>query len=137
MPSVDETFSLFNGWNEKDQLLGVLGVEYNGFYNTIISLEADSIQTRDYSDNLLVDKNQHSFGTRVYWTGWNDRLEFLSVFNKLADNQGYVTRVSMEYDWTDSLNFGLLWVDYSAEENSNYYNYRNNDMLQSPLQRQS
>jgi hypothetical protein len=129
-PSVDETFLLLNGWNEKDQLLGVLGVEYNGFYNTVISLEADSIQTRDYSDSLLVDKNQHSFGTRIYWTGWNDRLELLSVFNKLADSQGYVTRVSMEYDWTDSLNFGLLWVDYSAEETSNYYNYRNNDMVQ-------
>ena len=108
----------------------MLGVEYNGFDNTVISFESDSIQTRDYSRNQLADKNQHSFGTRIYWTGWNDRLELLSVFNKLADSQGYVTRVSMEYDWTDSLNFGLLWVDYSAEENSNYYNYRNNNVLQ-------
>jgi len=70
------------------------------------------------------------FGARIYWTGWNERLELLSVWNKLADSQGYVTRVSMEYDWTDSLNLGILWVDYNAENNSIFYNFRNNDMVQ-------
>jgi len=130
LPSLNETFSKVNGWDERDQLLGVLGVEYNGFTNTILSLETDSIQTQGSSDGLLVDKNQHSFGSRIYWTGWNERLELLSVWNKLTDSQGYVTRVSVEYDWTDNLKFGFLWVDYSADEDSIYYNYRNNDMLQ-------
>ena len=130
MPDLAESFSRIDGWDEKDQLLGVVGIEYNGFSNTIIALETDSIQTRNHNDGLQVKKNQLSVGTRVYWTGWNERLEFLSVWNKLADRQGHVARVSLDYDWTDNLSFGFLWVDYNAEQDSVFYDFRNNDMLQ-------
>lgn len=129
-PDLENVFTQAGGWQEKDQILGVLGLEYNGFANTIITLETDSIRTQSYDSNLLVDKTQHSFGGRLYWTGWNERLEFLSVWNKLANSQGYVTRVSLEYDWSDNLDLGFLWVDYKAGNDSIYYNFRNNDMLQ-------
>lgn len=130
MPGLDSSLGLINGWDEKDQLLGVLGVEYNGFTNTTISFETDSIQIQDYQDGLLAEKNQLSVGTRVYWTGWNERLQMLSAFNKLSDSQGYVSRVSLDYDWNDNIDFGFLWVDYSAEQDSIFHNFRNNDMLQ-------
>jgi hypothetical protein len=130
MPGFDSNLRLVNGWDEKDQLLGVLGVEYNGFSNTTISFETDSIQVQDYQDGLLAERNQLSVGTRVYWTGWNDRLQMLSAFNKLSDSQGYVSRVSLDYDWNDNIDFGLLWVDYSAKQDSIFHNFRNNDMLQ-------
>ena len=57
-------------------------------------------------------------------------MQLLSVWNKLADDQGYLTRLSIDYDWSDNWKFGLLWVDYSAERDSFYSAFRNNDMLQ-------
>jgi len=105
-------------------------VEYNGFSNTLLSLEVDNVHTRGDLDSLGVERNQTSFGTRLYWTGWNERVQLLSVFNKLADDQGYLTRLSIDYDWSDNWQFGLLWVDYSAERDSFYSAFRNNDMLQ-------
>jgi len=130
MPLETQDFLRIDGWQERNRVLSVLGVEYNGFTNTLLSLEVDNIHTRGEVSNLGVERNQTSFGTRLYWTGWNERVQLLSVWNKLADDQGYLTRLSIDYDWSDNLKFGLLWVDYSADRNSFYSAFRNNDMLQ-------
>ena len=130
LPLESQDFIRVDGWQERNRVLGVLGVEYNGFSNTLLSFELDNIYTRGEVSNLGVERNQTSFGTRLYWTGWNERIELLSVWNKLPDDQGYLTRLSIDYDWSDNWKFGLLWVDYSADRNSIYSAFRNNDMLQ-------
>lgn len=130
MPLETQDFLRVDGWQERNRILSVLGVEYNGFSNTLLSLEVDNIHTRGEVSNLGIERNQTSFGTRLYWTGWNERIQLLSVWNKLADDQGYLTRLSIDYDWSDTWKFGLLWVDYSADRNSFYSAFRNNDMLQ-------
>ncbi len=130
MPLELEDFARGDGWQERSRVLGVVGIEYNGFSNTLVSLEVDNSHTRGDINNLGIERNQTSIGTRLSWIGWNDRLQLLSVWNKLANDQGYLTRLSIDYDWSDNLKFGVLWVDYSADQNSFYSAYRNNDMLQ-------
>ncbi|MCB1670520.1 MAG: hypothetical protein R3F41_11070 [Gammaproteobacteria bacterium] len=124
--------ALYNpgGWEERNRLLGAFGVEYNGFSNTLLSLEVDNTHTRGDLQQLAIDRNQLGVGTRLYWTGLNERVELLSVWNRLANDQGSLIRVSLDYNWSDNWKFGLLWVDYSADRNSLYYGFRNNDMLQ-------
>lgn len=124
--------ALFNpdGWEERDRVLGAVGIEYNGLRNTLLSLEIDNTYTPGNVQRLEIDRNQVGIGSRLYWTGLNDRLEVLSVFNHLANDQGSLTRVSVDYNWSDSWTFGLLWVDYSAAQDSLYYGFRNNDTLQ-------
>jgi len=130
LPELREALAMINGWPERDQVLGVLGTEYNGLRNTTISFELDSVSTRNHDASLLYDRDEISFGTRLHWTGQNERLQVIAVWNRLIDRQGYVSRVSANYDWSDTLDLGLLWVDYHAERNSLYYPYRNNDTVQ-------
>jgi hypothetical protein len=118
------------GWEERSRVLGALGIEYNGFSNTLLSLELDNTHTRGDVQRLEIDRNQVGVGTRLYWTGWNERVELLSVWNRLANDQGSLTRLSVDYNWSDNWKFGLLWVDYSADRGSLYRGFRNNDMLQ-------
>jgi hypothetical protein len=130
IPDIDQLFARPDGWANRDQVLGALGVEYNGFSNTLVSFEVDNVRTQGNVRSLGIDNNQLSYGTRVYWTGWNERLELLSVFNRLDDGEGYLTRFSLDYNWSDNWKFGLLWVDYSAERDSLFHGFRNNDMVQ-------
>jgi hypothetical protein len=122
-----------NGWSEKDQVLAVAGIEYTGFSNLLLSLELDSIHTRAHDQSMLQPADQISLGTRFFWTALNERLQVLGVWNKLANNQGRVSRLSVDYNWSDNFNLGLLWVDYHTNENSFFYEFRNNDVLQLQL----
>lgn len=129
-PRQDSFFNQIDGWDEKDQLLSVLGLEYNGFRNLLLSFEIDNIRTQNHDAFMAEDENQTSFGSRLYWTALNERLQVLAVWNQLADDAGRISRVTIDYNWSDNLDFGLMWVDYSSEADSFFYEYRNNDVLQ-------
>ena len=122
-----------DGWSEKDQLLAVAGIEYNGFSNLLLSLELDSIHTRGHDSLMLLPEDQISLGARFYWTVLNERLQVLGVWNKLAANAGQVSRLSVDYTWSDNLDISFLWVDYHTNEDSIFYEFRNNDVLQLQL----
>ncbi len=130
IPSADSVFRQVGGWDEKDQVLSVLGIEYNGFRNLLLSFEIDRTRTKNHDDFMYADKNQTSFGSRIYWTALNEKLQVLAVRNELANRSGQVSRVSVDYSWSDNLELGLLWVDYGSREQSNFYDFRNNDVLQ-------
>ncbi|MEX0964611.1 MAG: DUF1302 family protein [Pseudohongiellaceae bacterium] len=130
IPNRDSIFRYVDGWDEKDQVLSVFGVEYNGFRNLLLTFELDNIRTRNHDAFMYADKNQTSFGMRAYWTALNERLKVVAVLNDLANDSGQVSRVSVDYNWSDSLEMGLLWVDYGSEPESIFYNFRNNDILQ-------
>lgn len=117
-------------WPETDQSLSALGLEYSGFRNTTISFEADTVHTHDHSDVLAVDRRQLGYSVRVLWNGFNERLQVLGVWNQLPDQGGRVGRFTLDYDWSDSIELGLMWVSYSANIGSPLYNYRHNDSIQ-------
>jgi len=129
-PAHESFLQQLDGWDEKDQLLTVLGVEYNGFRNLLLSVELDNVHTEEHDIYMLGEEDQTSLGARLYWTALNERLQVLAVWNELADNSGRVSRVSVDYNWSDNLDLGLMWVDYSSENDSIFYNFRNNDVLQ-------
>lgn len=129
-PTKDSFFTQLNGWEQKDQVLSVIGAEYNGFRNLLLSVEIDSIHTPRHDTFMAADRNQVSLGSRLYWTALNERLQVLAVWNQLANDAGSVSRLSVDYNWSDNLDLGLMWVDYSSEENSIFYNFRNNDVFQ-------
>ncbi|PCH62963.1 MAG: hypothetical protein COC19_02055 [SAR86 cluster bacterium] len=132
-PSNAEQFNQLNGHNSFDQTLTVLGVEYNGFSNTLLSFEADNVVTNTRRFMPEQDINLLSFSTRAYWTALNQRLEVLAIWTKLADNAGRVGRLTINYDVSDSIDLGFLWVDYHGNSNSILFDYRNNDVVQIEL----
>ena len=74
IPLESQNFLRVDGWQERNRVLSVLGVESNGFNNILLSLEVNNIHIRGKVSNLGVDRNQTSFGSRLYWTGWNERI---------------------------------------------------------------
>ncbi len=130
IPNRDSIFRQLGGWDEKDQVLSVFGVEYNGFKNLLLTFELDSIRTKNHDAFMYADENQTSFGARLYWTALNEKLTVVAVHNELANETGQVSRVSADYSWSDSVEVGLLWVDYGSRRDSIFYNFRNNDILQ-------
>lgn len=131
-PRNDSFFRQVNGWDEKDQILSVVGVEYSGFRNLLLSFELDNVHSRDHDEFMLADKDESGFGARLYWTALNDRLEVLAVWNE-PNSESRFTRLSIDYHWSDNLELGMLWVDYHSEVNSILYDFRNNDVLQLQL----
>lgn len=129
-PNDPGAFLAPGGWDRKDQVLGALGVEYSGFRNLLLTAELDSVYTQNNDAALYGDALQSSFGLRAYWTALNERLQIVAVINELAEQSGRIGRVSMEYDWSDNLSLGLLWVNYSAPENSYVNIFSHNDVLQ-------
>lgn len=129
-PNANAFFSQVNGWDQKDQTLAVAGIEYNGFSNLLLSLEIDSIHTRDHDSFMQAPSDQISVGARFNWTALNERLRVVGVWNKLANNWGRVSRLSIDYNWSDNLDLGFLWVDYNASRDSVFYEFRNNDVVQ-------
>jgi len=131
-PGRDSIFMRDDGWDEKDQILSVLGVEYSGFRNLLLTFELDNTHSRGHDEFMQADRDQSGFGARLYFTAINDRLEVLAVWNEPDDSSRF-TRLSVDYHWTDNLELGMLWVDYHSESDSILYEFRNNDVFQLQL----
>jgi hypothetical protein len=132
-PTEEAFFQKVTGWEEKDQLLGVLGTEYSGYQNLLLAVELNLIHTRSHDADMLLERNQLGAGARALWTPFNQRLSLLAVWNELVGDTGQVIRVSADYNWSDSLNFGLLWVDYATKADSPFAPFANNDVIQLQL----
>lgn len=133
-PAPGHTPALLRGWDRKDQWLGAFGIEYSGFSNLLLTLEVDAIHTPEHDALMWGGRNQIGGGVRAYWTALNERLELLAVWNELPGGSARIGRVSLDYDWSDALSLGLLWVGYSAPEDSIFQAYGRNDVLQLQLQ---
>ena len=118
-----------DGWQRKDQLLAVVGADYSGFRNLVLSAEIDTTRTRDNDAVMHGPATQTSFGLRAYWTAFNERLQVVAVTNQLAEDSGRVDRLSLDYDWSDNLSLGLLWVNYSAPSDSYVNLFSRNDVF--------
>lgn len=132
-PNVDTFFEKVGGWDEKEQLLSVLGAEYNGFENLQLAMELDLVHTRAHTPSMLLAEDQIGAGVRAFWTPLNQRLQILAVWNELIGSTGRVIRVSADYNWSDAIDFGLLWVDYQTESDSPFAPFENNDVIQLQL----
>ena len=132
-PNLETFFKKVGGWDEKEQLLSVLGAEYNGFENLQLAMELDLIHTRAHTSSMLLAEDQIGAGVRAFWTPLNQRLQILAVWNELVGSTGRVIRVSADYNWSDTIDFGLLWVDYQTESDSPFVPFENNDVIQLQL----
>lgn len=113
-PTAETFFGQSQGWAQKDQVLSAFGLEYNGFRNLLLTIELDNTHSRDHDEFMVDQRDQTSFGTRVYWTALNERLELIAVWNNLIDADIEIGRLSVNYNWSDQIALGLLWMNYSS-----------------------
>ena len=117
-------------WDTRDQTLYAFAAEYSGISDWLISFELDTIQTHQHTPELAVEKWQLGYFARARWATLNERLVTQFVMNGLPGDDGRITRLSLEYQWSDALHLNTDWVLYHTRETEALlYNYRNQDLI--------
>ena len=117
-------------WLEKDQALGAINVQYNGLRNWVITLETNAVITKNYQQQLTQKHEQFTYSLRVTRSFLNERIQVLGIWNQFSGNDSEYARFNIEYDWSDNIELGLLWVYHDADSESTLYDFRHNDILQ-------
>ena len=122
---------------EKKSRLDVLaGMEYSGFTNTTISLEAVNRHINDFDSTLKAppdNAQEDEFQTVLRYSGdfLHDTLHLVmlaSTFGVTGDD-GALQRFSVEYDVTDAFSVKLGLVTYQSGDKAQFRNIGDNDRL--------
>lgn len=122
---------------EKKSRFDVLaGVEYSGFTDTTISLEAVNRHLNDFDSTMKAPPDsaqEDEFQTVLRYSGdfLHDTLHLVmlaSTFGVTGDN-GSLQRFSVEYDVTDAFSIKLGLVTYQSGDKAQFRNIGDNDRL--------
>lgn len=118
------------------RLDALLGVEYSGFADTMISLELANRHLFGF-DNRLKDapddarRNEFETAIRFSQQYLNDRLELmlLASTHGLKGEGGGFQRLQVTYDWTDSVELSAGIVNYMSGDRLRFQGIGDNDRL--------
>ncbi|BAJ03956.1 conserved hypothetical protein [Shewanella violacea DSS12] len=120
-----------NIWQESDQLLAMLGLDYGGFGDAEVSVELNYIHTPNNVQNLAVSRHQWGANSRLFWQDTNELLTLQLDWTHLLNDDGDITRLTANYELAQSWTLGALLVVYSAKNpTAGLYDYRHNDVFQ-------
>jgi hypothetical protein len=126
----DEDSGVIKTWSEKNVLNGMIGVEYSGFTDITLSLEAVGEQIEDYEDNLNSKELTGQLSFIGTYTALNDTFDAQLFWIHFTGDNGDVFRVNAGYDLIDALNLSGGFIVYEAtEEDATVYNLRKNDRV--------
>ncbi|MDE0344336.1 MAG: hypothetical protein OXI66_00925 [Boseongicola sp.] len=118
------------------RLTALAGVEYSGFADTAIALEARNDHISDFDDRLALlpddrRRNETATALRVQRTFLNDTLDvtFLALTFGKTGELGAVRRLQFDYAWTDALQLSTGLVDYRSGGQTPFRGIGNNDRL--------
>jgi hypothetical protein len=123
--------------NEKKRSDVLLGIEYSGFSETTISLEAVNRHLFDYHDSMgqapedQAQKNEFQSVFRISKDFWYDRLTITALFTTFGINgdDGRFQRLTCEYDWSDSLSITTGLITYQSGDKFIFHDIGNNDRI--------
>ena len=117
-------------WQEYDQTLAAVILEFSGVDEWVFSLELDSSYTHDYTTELASKEKAHGYFAQARWTTLNDQLTSQFSVLGLLGGEGHVYRLSSDYDIYDGTTIGSEYVIYSVDsESDDLYAYRNQDVV--------
>lgn len=119
-----------------DRFDALLGVEYAGLQDAMLSLEIANRHIFDYASQLMQPPNSMREDNVQYALRYNgsflhDRLDIIflsSVFGKHGEDGGF-TRLSGEYDVLDDFAVTLGVIDYHSGDNPRFQAISNNDRI--------
>jgi hypothetical protein len=139
----------FDGIRVSDMLIGMMpvfntreysridflaGVEYSGFRDTTVSVEAANRFFTDFDRNLELSgerENQFQGAVRISRDFLNETLNltFLALWYGLDGDDGALFRITGEYDLTDDIEIICGIVDYNAGDLLAFSRIGNNDRI--------
>ena len=121
--------------DKKDRLDTLIGFDYMGIKDTILSLEIASRYIFDYETQMLskdsVEENEIQTALRYSQSFLHDTLDFtalVSMFGASWENGGF-SRVWFEYDIADALSSNIGVVDYMGGDKTLMEKVKNNDRV--------
>ncbi len=121
---------------KKNRLDGLLGLEYQGFAETVISLEVVNRHIMAFDESLeqapvyeRQDEFQHVL--RISRDLYHDTLQLTALFSTygVTGNGGAFQRVTAVYDWTDALTLTVGLITYQDGDKALYQDISDNDRL--------
>lgn len=128
--TLDEESQAITTYEEKEQIQHMLGIEYMGISDLILTLEANRSLIKEWDETLAsAQKVWFSFSSATY-KALNDTLTNRLVWIHYADDEGDVYRWTIDYDVSDGLNVASGVVLYESPKSDSFLEpYKNNDRL--------
>lgn len=122
------------GTVEKSRIDALAGIEYSGFTNVTISVDAVNRHLLDYDDALEINQvDEDDFQWMImYQQDFKREMLHLAIVGSLLGlegEKGASERVSLEYDWSDYLSMMGGVVLYQGGDNPLYEEAEDNDRL--------
>lgn len=121
---------------KKQRLDLLIGAEYNGFSETVVSFELANRHLFSFDERLKQSpvhgqRDELQSVLRINRDLFNDTLQLsllLSTFD-LTGEDGSFQRVSAKYDWSDSINITAGLICYQSGNNAMFQKIGDNDRL--------
>ncbi len=120
----------------KDKMEGLLGLDYNGFSDTTISVETSVSHIMDYDEEMrespdfvLEDLFTHALRIQTNWM--NDTLHTVLVGTLVGETggEGWFARGQVEYDWFDAFSTTFGAVVYGTGDSPTFKTIDDNDRI--------
>jgi hypothetical protein len=118
------------------RLDALLGVEYSGFADTMVSLEVANRHLFGFDSRLEAapdDGRRNDFETAIRFSQkyWHDTLELsvLASTHGLRGENGGFQRLQIAYDWTDSVELTAGIINYMQGDKLRFQGMEDNDRL--------
>ena len=129
-----QTIDPLLAWAEHKQIVAAIGLEYNGFSDTVLSAEINNANIVNHTDALTNDENEVGYLMQARWSGFNDLLSLYGAFNKLSGDNSSIANLFIEYDLSDSLQLDGKLIIYDANSISDLFNtFKNQDVIKASL----
>jgi hypothetical protein len=133
-------FTGLNYYNEpnedRDRFDGLIGLEYSGFTDTTISLDAAVRYVPSHEDILEnapdnTPQSQPEAALRIQRDFRHDTFHVTLLATAMGHDagDGWFVRGESAYDWTDNLTFTLGVVGYGADDDGYYAYAKDNDCV--------
>ena len=122
------------GFEKRDQMETLVGLEYTGMENLVLVLEGKCLYTLDHTENLATEETLSQTYAQANYKMWNDTLEWEVFWVWMDPGKGHILRLSGEYAFTDHLflKVGVAFYD-AATDQAMVHPYRDMDRLFSRL----
>lgn len=128
------------GTKDFDRTDGLIGLEYNGFKDTVVSFELADRYIHGFEESLknepdILFENDLMSAFRINRKLLHEKLEltFLMLTYGVSGDNGTMQRLSAEYELTDSVLLTAGFVQYGNGDQKLYQNIEKNDRIFSEL----
>lgn len=117
-------------WERRPVLQSMLGFDYSGLSETIITIEYLRTVIEDYDNTLADDKTRQQVSLYVSRDFMHDTLTTTYWVSHDLDDDSNLFRIDVDYAYSDTLRYNLSinGIDSSNRE-SYFFNYRKTDRL--------